>query len=265
MRTTVWLLAFLACLWIAACSKEVGPADNLAELGPAPQPLPAREHGAAVELGQPPAAQLSGSDNASDESLTPWIRDRTVAPERAVVEGADQETLGWEETLRRMPLKFENILGKEFRYADTLCVANMNGKPAVQLIGRVSEAGSGGHAQKVYVLAVKDAAAFLKGDVQPIGQTIVKVTWKEASPNSRIPGEAGPLFVMHRMDEATEGTDRGWLYAVLNADGSEIHHAGRIRSCMGCHEDAPVDRVFGLPESHKTLREDPKVPSPLSQ
>ncbi len=59
------------------------------------------------------------------------------------------------------------------------------------------------------------------------------------------------LFVMFQADhkpaagEARE-TDDGWLYGTLTADGKTVTAAGKIQSCMECHQQAPHGRLFGL-------------------
>jgi hypothetical protein len=58
----------------------------------------------------------------------------------------------------------------------------------------------------------------------------------------------GPLFIMMKLEPAAPGTDIGWVYGVVSADGKEVQGAGRIASCMGCHKDAPHDRLFGPPK-----------------
>jgi hypothetical protein len=55
------------------------------------------------------------------------------------------------------------------------------------------------------------------------------------------------LFIMYKMDPETPGTDRGWVYGTVTADGKTVTSAGRVASCMKCHVDAPHDRLFGLP------------------
>ena len=55
------------------------------------------------------------------------------------------------------------------------------------------------------------------------------------------------LFIMYKMDPETPGTDRGWVYGTVTADGKTVTSAGRVESCMKCHESAPHDRLFGLP------------------
>ncbi len=60
------------------------------------------------------------------------------------------------------------------------------------------------------------------------------------------PGERYGLFMMLKFDPEMPGTDQGWLYATLSADGTEVTSSGRVESCMGCHEEAEQDRVFGI-------------------
>ncbi len=54
------------------------------------------------------------------------------------------------------------------------------------------------------------------------------------------------LFIMYKTDVATPGTDNGWVYGTVTADGKTVTLAGRVMSCMACHQDAPHDRLFGL-------------------
>ena len=61
-----------------------------------------------------------------------------------------------------------------------------------------------------------------------------------------IPGDPVGLFLMLRTARATPGTDEGWVYATLRADG-EVTAYGQIPSCIACHRRAGPDRMFGLP------------------
>jgi hypothetical protein len=54
------------------------------------------------------------------------------------------------------------------------------------------------------------------------------------------------LFIMYKLDPQTPGTDEGWVYGTVTPDGQQVTSAGRVESCMGCHRDAPHDRLFGL-------------------
>ena len=61
-----------------------------------------------------------------------------------------------------------------------------------------------------------------------------------------VPGDPVGLFLMLRTARATPGTDEGWVYATLRADG-EVTAYGQIPSCVECHRRAGPDRLFGLP------------------
>lgn len=66
-------------------------------------------------------------------------------------------------------------------------------------------------------------------------------------------GAFAGLFVMARLPLATPDTDRGWLYATVSPDG-QVTAAGRVASCMGCHERAPHGRLFGAARDGLPLR-----------
>jgi hypothetical protein len=53
---------------------------------------------------------------------------------------------------------------------------------------------------------------------------------------------------MFKLDPKTPGTDEGWVYGTVSADGKQVTSAGRVESCMRCHQKAPHDRLFGLPK-----------------
>jgi hypothetical protein len=57
------------------------------------------------------------------------------------------------------------------------------------------------------------------------------------------------LFVMFRLDPETPGTDDGWVYGTVSADGERVTSVGRVQACMACHENAPHGRLFGLPRA----------------
>jgi hypothetical protein len=124
----------------------------------------------------------------------------------------------------------------------------------------------------------------VEGKPNPVGQVVVKEAWipEEAADDGRrlevvssttevrdgdrryvnndyIPyardggklyhaKEKAGLFVMFKVDPGTAGTDEGWVYGTVTADGKKVTSAGRVESCMGCHRQAPHDRLFGLPD-----------------
>jgi hypothetical protein len=106
---------------------------------------------------------------------------------------------------------------------------------------------SGTHGRKLYVLFAKDPEEYLDRE-RPVsvGQQLVKESWVPSADGR--PRERSALFVMMKLDPATPGTDQGWIYGTTTADAKTVTGAGRIGSCMQCHEKAPRDRLFGLPD-----------------
>jgi hypothetical protein len=142
------------------------------------------------------------------------------------------------------------------------------------------------HGQKIYFLFAKDRNAYLTPDKEPVqGQVIVKESWvpKEVAadtPKTPVVREAAisdaektptyqkgletflpfarkdgklyhsdsksGLFIMLKMDPKTPNTDDGWVYGTVSADAKTVTSSGRVQSCMGCHQDAPRGRLFGL-------------------
>ena len=51
---------------------------------------------------------------------------------------------------------------------------------------------------------------------------------------------------MFKTKEGTPGTDRGWVYGTVSADGTTVTSVGLVKNGMQCHQDAPYDRQIGL-------------------
>jgi hypothetical protein len=168
------------------------------------------------------------------------------------------------------------------RFAPVLCAM-----PAPAPIRESASKDGGTHGQKLYFLYAWDAASYLKTprkdsfkvrqsaplyEGKPAAQVLVKESWscvkveekdrpsgKESlSAGSKVivkngerfkAGELSGLFIMVKLDESVEGTDRGWVYGTVTADQKRVTAAGRVKSCMACHESAGAGRLFGLPES----------------
>lgn len=146
---------------------------------------------------------------------------------------------------------------------------------------RRSRANDSEHGQKLYYLfagldgySARDHYVGLEHDPSPIplGFTIVKESWKAASePNASIAkpkkttltpepvtfvlhrdqplyiGEQAELFIMIKLGPPDlEGTDAGWIYGTVTADGRIVTSMGKVEPCMDCHEAAPHERLFGL-------------------
>lgn len=134
------------------------------------------------------------------------------------------------------------------------------------------------HGRKLYFLFAKVPHDYrFLADPSPVGQAIVKQSWAAVEvPAASVPklertgpmdravpaeyraetradgehwfrtGEQRELFVMLKLDPSTPGTDRGWVYATLAADGSRVLGSGRLESCMKCHTEDTSDRLFGM-------------------
>jgi hypothetical protein len=179
----------------------------------------------------------------------------TPAKTEPVVEKPKDEITTWREPVIAAVADYKTYakVADYPLWAPEMCAAP---RPSVQFM---SDATPGrAHGQKLYYLWVKDLVAYdvpAGGETpQPAGQIIVKETFHaiegegsiEANGKKYKAGDRGPLFVMMRFDDKRDGTDRGWIYATLTEDGREVTSAGKVESCMGCHNDAGDDRVFGV-------------------
>jgi hypothetical protein len=162
----------------------------------------------------------------------------------------------------------------EWRWAPALCRIPLPG------VARVSESNDPAtHGQKLYSVFAKLRAAYPEGP--QTGQVVVKQSWRTEevtdadagyAPTQWRPADGGSattddhfypyakgedggvfhatefagLYIMWKVDPATPDTDEGWVYATILPSG-EVTAAGRVSSCMGCHEEATHERLFGVP------------------
>jgi hypothetical protein len=162
----------------------------------------------------------------------------------------------------------------ELRWAPDLC--------RIPYPGIVRQSGSDDpatHGQKLYSVFAKNHAAYPRGP--HTGQVIVKQSWKAelVSGNGTEAGfnpgsyrsdggiesdhfypyatkdgavyrasEPAGLYLMWKVEPATDDSDEGWIYATITTAG-QVTAAGRVSSCMGCHEMADHERLFGVPLS----------------
>ncbi len=75
---------------------------------------------------------------------------------------------------------------------------------------------------------------------------LVEFTPAARDGESWMPGDPAGLFLMLRTARATPGTDEGWVYATVRANG-DVSAYGQIPSCVACHRNAGPNRMFGLP------------------
>jgi hypothetical protein len=155
---------------------------------------------------------------------------------------------------------------------------------------RQSRARTGAHGEKLYYLWASDRDAYLMLDrdseALPVGFTVVKqsfsarplvgdppvvvrpgpfdpqdppgalapISWMTAKDGRRLQtDQPADLYVMVKVG-AGRGTDAGWIYGTVSPAGA-VTSAGRVESCMGCHESARYERLFGLPEGPRPRRQ----------
>jgi hypothetical protein len=72
-----------------------------------------------------------------------------------------------------------------------------------------------------------------------------------------VPGDRRGLYLMFQLPTPAPDSDEGWVYATVDADLETVTAAGRIETCMGCHQ-TEEDRLFGLPNSVQAVPAAPK-------
>jgi len=103
---------------------------------------------------------------------------------------------------------------------------------------------SGGHAggrfdADVYVTpSAKDEAWSPRG-VTPPGTIVVMEEFDHGK------ATAGPVLMMEKRPPGFDAARGDWRYVVV--DGSEVSD-GPLDPCASCHDEAPHDHVFALPE-----------------
>lgn len=235
----------LAALILAACARE-----------------PARSE----------APALASSDPAPIASAAP---NAAPAPAPMHAEPAENDPR-WHATLRAIAADYSKWgrVDDEMRWAPFLCRMPT---PARARISASEDTGT--HGRKLYTLYAKDPVAYgaqatfntmpgsdTQPDLSDISQVLVKEAFTPVETTQQrdmnllpaehdgkryLPGEPMGLYVLFKInplksDPAT--TDAGWVYGTIAADMTTITGAGKIDSCMGCHQSLP-GRLFGLQKS----------------
>lgn len=138
------------------------------------------------------------------------------------------------------------------RLAPTLCAA-VAPEQAAPSPPQLSQAEAGPHAHKLYYLWASDRSGYRALGTEheqtlPVGFSIVKQSFsvKRGANDQLVPDRPRDLFVMTKVAaSAIDGSDDGWVYGTVAPDGS-VTSAGRVGRCMGCHDDATHERLFGL-------------------
>ncbi len=165
-------------------------------------------------------------------------------------------------------LKYD-IVDNFARQAPTLCKAP-SGPPPVKISNSDDDSS---HGKKLYFLFAKDIVSYQKAreSKSPVGQAVVKESWsakefvkgsskfadhacgipvttvvQQDESESLATGNQTDLFIMFKTDQHLHQTDQGWVYGVVSADAKRVIQSGKIENCMGCHQDAGPDRLFGI-------------------
>jgi hypothetical protein len=191
-----------------------------------------------------------------------------AAPVSAPVEAPVANDPRWHATLRAIAAGYTHWgrVDDENRWAPGLC------RMPTPASARISASGDEStHGRKLYTLYAKDPVAYgqqpgvLVGPepagLSDISQVLVKEAFKPVEtdqPNSLhlkpavhdgkywLPGELIGIYVLFKPNKADPAaTDAGWVYGTIAADMTTITGAGKIDSCMGCHQSLP-GRLFGL-------------------
>ena len=203
-------------------------------------------------------------------AVLPGCGEKEQQPGRAA-DGRTAQVAAFEPRLLEIARTYESFgrIGVAANWAPVYCRAPLS---SPRLSGSRDTAT---HGRKLYWLFVKEIPAgaahgyIPPGGVSRIGQVVVKEAWvpeeitglSEVEAVGRSKGDRVPylredgrwfharekagLFVMFKLDPSTPGTDEGWVYGTVTADGKKVTSSGRVESCRGCHKDAPHDRLFG--------------------
>jgi hypothetical protein len=163
----------------------------------------------------------------------------------------------------------------EMRWAPFLC------RMPTPARARISASGDDAtHGRKLYTLYAKDPVAYgaqqsamAEPDAPALAeltQVVVKEAWTPVVSDTPVngtfggerregllpalhdgkayvPGEKAGIYVLFKPARADAATDAGWVYGTVAADLKTVTSSGRVGSCMGCHQQATKERLFGLP------------------
>lgn len=195
---------------------------------------------------------------------------------------ADEDTLNAETKKSENDPRFhERLLGIAAEYPEyglinplaALAPEDCKAPPAKRVPVSLSKSDHAStHGKKLYYLFAKRDGDYLVNDMESAakeGQALVKESWTAEDFKSdlvkphkhksghevlayAVEGENGyttgkqrELFIMYRDKEDAPGTDNGWVYGTVTADGKKVTSAGVVESCARCHRSAGDHRLFG--------------------
>lgn len=235
----------LAALILAACARE-----------------PARSEAPALASSAADPAPVAPAPSAN----------AAPAPAPTHAEPAENDPR-WHATLRAIAAGYSKWgrVDDEMRWAPGLC------RMPTPARARISASGDEGtHGRKLYTLYAKDPVAYgaqpsvymmpfeEPADLSDISQVLVKEAFTPVETTQQrnmnllpaehdgkmyLPGEPMGLYVLFKpLKSDPAATDAGWVYGTIAADMKTITGAGKMDSCMGCHQPLP-GRLFGLQKS----------------
>lgn len=196
-------------------------------------------------------------------------------PPLAYAASAEENDPRWHATLRAIAAGYTQWgrVEDEMRWAPMLCRMPMPARARLS-----ASADDTTHGRKLYTLYAKDPAAYgaresaMPGPDAPelagLAQVVVKEAWKPVVSDKPVQGtmsgerrenllpalhdgkvyvagEKAGLYILFKPVKTELDTDAGWVYGTLAPDGS-VTAAGKVGSCMGCHQSATKERLFGL-------------------
>jgi hypothetical protein len=116
------------------------------------------------------------------------------------------------------------------------------------------------HGGKMFRLRVKADNSYAYELEQPEGQILHMATFSYTQSNQTpgdgkamrvgdslylLPAVRDNFYLMYKTNSQAYPTDKGWVYAVVSADGKRVLQKGLIARCMGCHSHTRTDRILG--------------------
>ncbi len=222
-----------------------------------------------------PEPARSEPPTAVESAPTPVVEAPNPAPNAAPPDLVANDPR-WHATLRAIAGGYTSWgrVDDQMRWAPTLCAMP---RPARARISASSDTGT--HGRKLYTLYAKDPAAYgaqksytpapAVAGLESIVQVVVKeafVPVETARPDrsmgmggelmpaehggkTYVPGDPLGIYVLFQPKSAAD-TDAGWVYGTVSADLTTVTSAGKVASCMGCHQKLP-GRLFGLAEKQE--------------
>ena len=93
-------------------------------------------------------------------------------------------------------------------------------------------------------VALDEARAALAHDDVPVGAVVVQEHFEKSG---AVPNSKGPVMVMEKRVKGFAPEHGDWRYTVVGSNGNLVKD-GIVESCIGCHDDSPMDGLFPIVE-----------------